>query len=167
MNGYDSTKAIMDAFRKAVKNNINENKEETISKSSEEGVPYTAQDELMTNILETCRKQFGADFSNIKTPMLYYPSDGDVVLSGVISGLNESKFQFRLKDPTGEGCFIWCNPMQLTENNLRQIKIIYGVFKNWKNDLETAEDKKPISLNSNDLKNNQINPGDDYELKLP
>lgn len=165
MNRYDEAKETIEAFRRAlnenVKSKLNEEQVSNENTSKEEGIPYTSQDELMISIIETCRKQFGADFSNIKTPMLYYPADGDVILSGVISGLNEAKFQFRLKDPTGEGCFIWSNPMQLTENNLRLIKVIYGVFKNWKNELDTTEDKKPMSLNSNTSYNN-LTPGDDY-----
>ena len=127
--------------------------------------------------IETCKKQFGADFENFKTPMLYYPEDGDVVLSGEIGSLNNAKFQFRLKDPTGEGCFIWTEPIQLTETNINQLKIVYGVFKNWKTDLETAEDKKPMGMQGQKVQANnqeeqetqeqqqpkpQLTPGDDY-----
>lgn len=143
-----------------------------------ESVPYNMQDELMSSSIETCKKQFGADFENFKTPMSYYPQDGDVVLSGEIGSLNNAKFQFRLKDPTGEGCFIWTEPIQLTEANLNQLKVVYGVFKNWKNDLETAEDKKPMGLQNNRKEDTtkeeqmqqqtpqqqtvQPRPGDDY-----
>lgn len=144
-----------------------------------ESVPYNMQDELMASSIETCKKQFGADFENFESPMQYYPQDGDVVLSGEIGSLNNAKFQFRLKDPTGEGCFIWTEPIQLTESNLNQLKVVYGVFKNWKNDLEIAEDKKPMGLQNNkqeqqaqsdeqqtqqpqQQQTNQLRPGDDY-----
>lgn len=175
MERYNEIKEIMDNFRQAVSESmINEDTSNTSEwqsgyKKDVDGIPYDMQDELMSSSIETCRKQFGADFENFKTPMLYYPQDGDVVLSGEIGGLNNAKFQFRLKDPTGEGCFIWTEPIQLTESNINQLKIVYGVFKNWKNDLETAEDKKPMGMTgntSNDTQNTtqsyNITPGDDY-----
>ena len=69
----------------------NDDKEE---KEPKEAVPYSQQDELYKNSLQPCRTQFGADFSKLKTPMLYYP-DGDITLSGVIPSLNNAKFQYR------------------------------------------------------------------------
>lgn len=163
-------------YRKLLKENSEARKDWSSGyKEGIENIPYNMQDELMSSSVETCKKQFGADFENFKTPMLYYPEDGDVVLSGEIGSLNNAKFQFRLKDPTGEGCFIWTEPIQLTETNINQLKIVYGVFKNWKNDLETAEDKKPMGLQNNtDIGQEnqeqqetqqpmrQPRPGDDY-----
>jgi hypothetical protein len=171
MDRYNEIKGIMDAFRKASSDMLNESSNDNQTyKEGEESIPYNIQDELMSSAVDTCKKQFGADFDGFETPMLYYPKDGDVVLSGQIGSLNNAKFQFRLKDPSGEGCFIWVNPMQMTDSNLRLIKVIYGVYKNWKTDLETAEDKKPIGLKQNDYaQDNQssdeqpkFTPGDDY-----
>ncbi len=165
MNRYDEIKNIMDAFRKASDDILNESTDDRVYKEGEESVPYNMQDELMSSAINTCKKQFGADFEGFETPMLYYPKDGDVVLSGQIGSLNNAKFQFRLKDPSGEGCFIWVNPMQMTDSNLRLVKIIYGVYKNWKTDLETAEDRKPIGMkqNTQDFKEpTEFTPGDDY-----
>lgn len=169
MKAYDEIKTILDNVRSTINESaIRESSENNIDyKNDAESIPYTMQDELMSSSIEACKKQFGADFENFKTPMLYYPQDGDIVLSGEIGTLNNAKFQFRLKDPTGEGCFIWTEPIQLTENNLNQLKIVYGVFKNWKNDLETAEDKKPMGMNGMDSNENNetrqmIEPGDDY-----
>lgn len=165
MNRYDEIKNIMDAFRKASDDILNESTDDRVYKEGEESVPYNMQDELMSSAINTCKKQFGADFEGFETPMLYYPKDGDVVLSGQIGSLNNAKFQFRLKDPSGEGCFIWVNPMQMTDSNLKLVKIIYGVYKNWKTDLETAEDRKPIGMkqNTQDFKEpTEFTPGDDY-----
>lgn len=184
MDRYSEIRESLNAFRKAlreskiVKQSINESKKWNARyKEGKESIPYNMQDELMASSIETCKKQFGADFENFKTPMLYYPQDGDVVLSGEIGGLNNAKFQFRLKDPTGEGCFIWTEPIQLTETNINQLKVVYGVFKNWKTDLETAEDKKPMGMQGQKIQVNnqkeqeaqeqqqpkpQLIPGDDY-----
>ena len=181
MDRYTEIQNDFKAFRRAL-----EEKKQIIKEASEwnsgykegiESIPYNMQDELMSSSIETCKKQFGADFENFKTPMLYYPKDGDVVLSGEIGSLNNAKFQFRLKDPTGEGCFIWTEPIQLTETNINQLKVVYGVFKNWKTDLETAEDKKPMGMQGQKVQANnqeeqetqeqqqpkpQLTPGDDY-----
>ena len=45
---------------------LKENNEKT------DGIPYTSNDELMSSSIEAAKTQFGADFSNHETPMLYY-----------------------------------------------------------------------------------------------
>ena len=132
-------------------------------------IPYTNQDELMTNIMDTAKSQFGADFSGIKNPMRYYPADGDVVLSGVIRDMNTS-FQFRYKDSSGNGCYIWVESLQLSDDVIRRLSIIHGVFKNWKDDLTKAEDYKPMGYRSDNNNANvqesvtrRLVPGDDLD----
>lgn len=112
--------------------------------NSDDAVPYTMQDELMANITQTARTQFGADFSQSKNPMLYYP-DGDVVLSGTISSLNNAKFQFRYRT----GCFIWTSPITIDDNTVNTLSVINGVYKNWKHELDGIEDKKPMGYKNN------------------
>lgn len=126
---------------------LNENEEVDIEKKgSGDAVPYTNQDEMLKNSLQPCRTQFGADFSKLKTPMLYYPEDGDITLSGVIPSLNNAKFQYRYLEPSGNGCFIWLDSIQLTEDTINRINKIYGVYKNWRQQLSTSEDNKPLAL---------------------
>ena len=86
--------------------------QEGVEEKTGESVPYTTNDELMSSIMETAKAQFGADFNGFTNPMLYYPEDGDVVLSGKIPTLNDMKFQFRFKDQNG-GCYIWSSPLTL------------------------------------------------------
>lgn len=134
-------------------------------KNGVDSVPYMQQDEVMSSSIQIAKQQFGADFSKFKNPMLYYPDDGDIVLSGEISSLNNAKFQFRYKDPTNEGCFVWTEPIQLTESNLTILKKVYGVFKNWKSELDTTEDKKPMNMKNQDdgqPQTSKLTPGDDY-----
>ena len=99
----------------------------------------------MANITQTAKTQFGADFSQSDNPMLYYPKDGDVTLSGTIGDMNDAKFQFRYKDSSGNGCYVWVDPLQLTDETIKKLSVINGVYKNWKNDLASAEDIKPMS----------------------
>lgn len=118
-----------------------------------DAVPYSQQDELMSSIMQTAKSQFGADFTNAKTPMLYYPKDGDVTLSGEIPGLGgDIKFQFKYKDASGNGCFIWCNYMVLSDETVKKLSVINGVYKNWKEELSTAEDIKPMAYGGDSQK---------------
>lgn len=132
-------------FRSAL--NENEQEQGEWYNNKQGGIPYGQQDELLQNSMRTAKEQFGADFTNIKTPMFYYKEDGDVTFSGLIPGLNDAKFQFRLKDPSGMGCFFWSGKgsMMLSDENIQKLSRINGVFKNWKKDLNTAEDIKPTS----------------------
>ena len=125
-NRNDDIRKTFERLRKA----LNESETE-----KQGGIPYTQQDELLQTTMQTAKEQFGGDFTDIKTPMFYYRQDGDVTFSCVIPSLNNSKVQFRYKDPSGEGCYIWCEGVQLTDNNSRTIEKIRDAFLNWKQSL--------------------------------
>lgn len=153
MKKEESVYDILEKFRRAEDklsklNEANENNMEYGQVS--DMIPYTTQDEILNNSLNAAKQQFGANFEKIKTPMMYSPSDSDIIMNGEVSPLRNAKFQFRYKDPTSEGCFVWVNPLQLTEENLNTLKKIYGTFKNWKRELDTIDDKKPISMKGQD-----------------
>lgn len=140
---YNDIKNMFEHLRSLTPDKINESMGE--EKANVQSVPYTKNDELMSSIMETTKTQFGADYTNFKNPMLYYPEDGDVTLSGMVPTLNNLKFQFRYRDSNG-GCYIWSSPLTLNDSNLSTLNKIYGVFKNWKQELSTSEDIKPMSL---------------------
>ena len=148
--GYIEIRESMDSFRNVGKLlrefSDPEGKYTDKTENEYDAVPYTMQDELMANITQTAKTQFGADFSQSDNPMLYYPKDGDVVLSGTIGDMNNAKFQFRYKDSSGNGCYIWTEPLQLTDETIKKLSVINGVFKNWKHDLASSEDIKPMGL---------------------
>ena len=144
---YIDIKYTINAFRNIDKLQINKLINEDIEEKTD-GVPYTMDDELMSNIIETTKTQFGADFTGFSNPMLYYPEDGDVVLSGKIPTLNDMRFQFRFKDQNG-GCYVWSSPLTLNKDTISTISRIFGVFENWKNELKTTEDIKPMNLKNN------------------
>ena len=134
-------------FRKA----LNEAEEEHGEwyNTKEGGIPYTQQDELLQSIMQTAKQQFGADFTNIKTPMFYYKEDGDVTFSCIIPSLNNAKLQYRYKDPSGCGIFFWTDSntaMMLSDENIQKLSKINGVYKNWKQELSTSEDIRPMGL---------------------
>ena len=134
-------------MRNLLKEDKDFNKEDI--KGYKNAVPYSKQDELMSTITQTAKTQFGADFSKLKNPMFYYPKDGDVTLSGEIGTLDDAKFQFRYKDNKG-GCYVWISPLNLTDETLRTLQVISGVYKNWKQSLAQSEDIKPMSMNGNE-----------------
>ena len=130
-----------------------------------DGVPYTDQDELFSSIKDTAKAQFGADFSKIENPMIYYPQDGgDVTLSGNLPTLSDATFMYKYKNDSG-GCYIWVNELKLNEDTLNTLNVMFGVYKNWKDELARAEDIKPMSL-KNQTQDENVNPnmvpGDDF-----
>lgn len=144
---YIDIKKTINAFRNIDKLQINKLLNEDIEEKTD-GVPYTMDDELMSSIIETTKTQFGADFTGFSNPMLYYPEDGDVVLSGKIPTLNDMRFQYRFKDQNG-GCYVWSSPLTLNKDTISTLSRIFGVFENWKNELKTTEDIKPMNLKNN------------------
>lgn len=66
--------------------------------------------------------------------LVYYPQKKDLVFSGKITSLNLT-FQFRFNDPSGDGCYVWAEALQLTETNNRTIGKLRDAFVNWKNAL--------------------------------
>lgn len=144
LDGYSDIKSSIDKLRN-FRNLYEEQEKEFEVKNEDEAVPYTKNDDLMNNIMETAKTQFGARFDGLKMPMLYYPKENDVTLSGVIPSLNNMKFQFRYLEPS-DSVFVWSSPLTLNDNSLRLLSKINGVYKNWKNELNTSEDIKPMSL---------------------
>ena len=148
MNNKNDIRETFNRFRKA----LNEAENETNNDSNDkEGVPYTQQDELLQTSLQTAKEQFGADFTKSEHPMFYYKQDGDVTLSGEIPSLNNSVFQFRYKDPSGCGCFFWTKgQIILSDENIKKLQKINGVYKNWKQELSTSEAIRPTELKNNE-----------------
>ncbi len=64
----------------------------------------------------------------------YYPKAEDMTLDGKIPSLNLS-FQFRYNDPSGDGCYVWTEAMQLTDTNARTLGKIRDAFSNWKDSI--------------------------------
>lgn len=148
---YESFKIL----REAADNGNNEQNQ------TDDAVPYSAQDTLMTNVLASAKQEFGADFNQIKNPMLYYPSDGDITLSGIIPEMNDAKFQFRYKVGDGAGCYIWSNPyMPISDKTIQTLSKVNGVCKNWRDEISKSEDCRPSNYKDpKDVQNNTQGQG--------
>jgi hypothetical protein len=164
---YKTFKLLREAVDNSERNNDENN----------DAIPYSAQDTLMTNTLAAAKQEFGADFNQIKNPMLYYPSDGDITLSGVIPEMNDAKFQFRYKVGDGAGCYIWSNPyMPISDKTIQTLSKVNGVCKNWRDEISKSEDCRPSNYRDpEDVQNNTqgqappegVNAGEEMSQQQP
>lgn len=88
---------------------------------------------VRTSQEDAIRKTVG-DVSLKPDALKYYPQIQDLVLNAEVSGLGVT-FQFRYKDPSGDGCYIWAEGLQLSDANLRTVEKIRDAFLNWKESL--------------------------------
>lgn len=71
-------------------------------------------------------------------PLVYIPANkdknraDDLIFSGTIPGKNNMKFQFRLKDNDGDGCFVWVEGLRLTDENIKMLNKLRGFYLNWR-----------------------------------
>lgn len=76
-------------------------------------------------------KTIGESIELDDNALVYYANNKDLVLTGKINSLSLT-FQFRFNDPSGDGCYIWANSLQLTDTNNRTLGKIRDAFVNWK-----------------------------------
>ena len=100
---------------------------------------------VLSNQIEQFRSsvESGAQFNKPEqgkveeAPLIYMPSTGNLVFSGVIPCLNNLKWQFVLKTNTGNGCFIWSDGLILSDENMRILQKLYGFYINWRDSWNT------------------------------
>jgi hypothetical protein len=80
------------------------------------------------------RKAVNDNVKFSENALKYYPKADDMTLDGKIPSLNLN-FQFRYNDPSGDGCYVWTEAMQLTETNARTLGKIRDAFSNWKDSI--------------------------------
>lgn len=119
--------------------NINNNiiKEDNENKQSDNYVIYKNDSQfgdIKTAQEETFIKTVGENVEFKDNSLIYNPKDKDLILTGKINSLNVA-FEFRSNDPSGDGCYIWANALQLTETNNKTLGKIRDAFINWKKTL--------------------------------
>ncbi len=141
-----------------LKSELNEEEMEQDTDTTE-AVPYTANDDILAEMTNEAKSIFGADFSKSKTPLLYYPKDGDVTLTGEIPGLENAKFQFKLNSNTdGSGIILWVDSLPISDSVITTLSKLNGAGKNWKNKLNEIgrQDLKPLSAREDDNSAEQL-----------
>ena len=83
---------------------------------------------------EAIRKAINNNVQFSDGALKYYPKADDMTLDGKIPSLNLD-FQFRYNDPSGDGCYVWTEAMQLTDTNARTLGKIRDAFSNWKDSI--------------------------------
>lgn len=152
---------------RVLKNSLNEEQE---LDESTDAVPYTNNDDLLGEMTNEAKSLFGADFSKSKTPMLYYPKDGDITLTGEIPGLENAKFQFKLNSNSdGSGIILWVDSLPISDSVISTLSKLNGAGKNWKKRINEIgrKDVKPVSVRDDDNSTEQLSEnrvdGDDLD----
>jgi hypothetical protein len=123
--------AVTDVKKKPLR----ENKDD----GSEEGEPFVVrktdvQFGSTRQTQETTIRKTVGDVEFKQDALKYYPKIKDLVINGELNGLGLT-FQFRYKDPSGDGCYIWADGLQLTDTNAKTVSKIRDCFLNWKQTL--------------------------------
>ena len=115
---YSNACDMLNVIRKTVNENTNKNrqllKEETGVEPTSDAIAITDDPKFGDNVLSNQKEQFlssvdsSAQFAKTNaenpadSPLIYMPETGNVVFSGTIPSLNNLKWQFVLKNNTGD-----------------------------------------------------------------
>ena len=138
----DYTRDILNTIRNIQENNTSEKsllKEENEGKSN--AIAITDDPRFGQSVLSSQIEQFrtsvdsGAQFTKpgkvSESPLIYLPNENNLIFSGTVPRLNNLKFQFKLRTNTGEGCFVWCDGLILSDENMRFLQKLWAYYKNW------------------------------------
>lgn len=136
LNSEKITRKMLSVIRE--NNEKNTNKTLITENESVKSFPITKNTpqfgDVRTSQEEALIKTIGESIELDENALVYYANNKDLVLTGKINSLSLS-FQFRFNDPSGDGCYIWANSLQLTDTNNRTLGKIRDAFVNWKNAL--------------------------------
>ena len=93
-------------------------------------VVIDTNDEKLTEFKKNITQFVGALKVDNKAEIVY-PNDSDVVFNGVITDMNNLKFQFRYNDQSG-GLYIWTDSMLLTKEVSDKLAKLVVIRDQWK-----------------------------------
>lgn len=121
-----------------------ENQEQKINNQQKSEIIIDKNDENFKEFQNNIIKFVGALKIDDKAEIVY-PKDSDVVFNGVITDMNNLKFQFRYNDQSG-GLYIWSDSMLLTREiteKLAKLVVIRGQWKDyWANTINQYSEQK-------------------------
>ena len=112
-------------FRKI--RNINENYNQT---GEQDSVVIPKDDEKLNEFVNNITKFVGA-LKIDNNAMIVYPKQGDVIFNGMITDMNNLKFQFRYNDQSG-GLYIWADSTLLTKEIADKLSKLVMIREQWK-----------------------------------
>lgn len=141
----DYTRKILNKIR-FVENTVSEKSllnEETNGETSKRAIAITDDPKFGESVLSSQIEQFrssvdsGAQFTKptgkvSESPLIFLPEENNLIFSGTIPRLNNLKFQFKLRTSTGEGCFVWCDGLILSDENMKTLQKLHGFYLNWR-----------------------------------
>ena len=143
-NFLTRSKILMEEAENSQKKSLNEDKSTFNDENHGNAFPITKTTPQFGDVRvsqeESILKTIGQQVKFGDNSLVYYPDADDLVINAEMPSLNSS-FQFRYNDPSGCGCYIFCNGLQLTDENTRTIGKIKDAFTNFRQGL----------INDNDL----------------
>ena len=148
-NTYSETTNILNKMR-ALQEGISKVSPKKMLKESggeqeaEKAIAITDDPKFGEKVLSKQKEHFrsavdnGVEFSKpddenpSESPLIYMPDTGNIVFSGTIPSLGNLKWQFVLKNNTGNGCFLWADELILNKDNLKTLSKLHGYYENWK-----------------------------------
>ena len=131
--------AVENSKKKLNEENENENVDSKHKDSVEINKDTPMFGDIRTSQEELIKKTISDNVKFGEGALKFYPESEDLTLNGQIPSLN-MKFQFRYSDPSGNGCYVWCDAIQLTDGNLKTIGKIKNCYDNWKDSITENDD---------------------------
>lgn len=137
---YSNKKNMLTEFNEIVDGAIKKSilKEEEAKESTNDGFVISKNTpqfgDIRSSQEEGLIKAIGENIELEDNALVYNAQDKTLTLSGKITSMNLI-FQFKYNDPSGEGCYIWVNGLQLTDSNQRTLGKVRDGFLNWKSSL--------------------------------
>jgi hypothetical protein len=92
-------------------------------------ITINENDQSMIDLKSNINKFIGSLKMDANAQILY-PSQGDVVFNGMITNMNNLKFQFRYNDQSG-GLYIWTDSMLLTKDISEKLAKLVTIKEQW------------------------------------
>lgn len=86
-------------------------------------------DQSITDLKNNINKFIGS-LKIDSNAQIVYPSQGDVVFNGMITNMNNLKFQFRYNDQSG-GLYIWADSMLVTKEITEKLSKLVVIREQW------------------------------------
>ena len=146
-NSYTDAHHILTKMRKLNENMMSNKQllsEEGGEQMPEKAIAITDDPKFGEKVLTKQKEHFrsavdnGVEFSRPdennpeESPLIYMPDTNNIIFSGTIPSLGNLKWQFVLKNNTGNGCFIWADELILNKDNLKTLSKLQGYYENWK-----------------------------------
>lgn len=109
---------------------ITEELETTEGKEKQKEVVIGKDDAKFSEFISNITKFVGALKTDEKS-LIVYPQQGDVIFNGVITDMNNLKFQFRYNDQSG-GLYIWVDSMLLTKEVSEKLAKLVVIKDQWR-----------------------------------